>query len=121
MTRRERFINLLDQYAYPTDPDEDDADSTGEEDALAHLAGEDPIERYAVVFVAKEDITSILARWSTLDAAKHGAVENVNDDIFAEAPLKIVDLDTGATFHPRFDTLAWGSEHKLPAGFPFHE
>jgi hypothetical protein len=105
--RREAFIALCQEFYYATEEDAN-PDSTGEEDALNQLWGDDdPIERYAIVLQAGESVSSILARASTLAAAKDDALEHINDDIFAESPHKIVDLDTGATWWPRWETLQW--------------
>lgn len=65
-----------------------------------------PIRRYAAITTAG-DFVYIKADYPNLNEAKEAALANVNDNIYAETPLAVVDLDTGRTYQPDFSTIVW--------------
>lgn len=65
-----------------------------------------PILRYAVVTEAGEFVY-INAEHDDLREAERAAVENIGDPIYSEAPIVIIDLDTGAEHRPLWRTVAW--------------
>jgi hypothetical protein len=88
----------------------DDSSSAGEDAALYFSYGGEPpdcvVERFAAVTVAG-DFRYAYPDFSTLADAAAGAVKNIADDVFMEAPLCVADLDTGERFYPQWDTLQW--------------
>lgn len=65
-----------------------------------------PVSRFAVVTEAGE-FTYVKADWDTLEAAARAAVENINDDLYAESPYEIVDLDSDDRYRPDWTTVQW--------------
>ena len=99
--RLEAFRALCDAYGVL-----EDEGYSGYEDAMEYIDGERPIERFAVV-TASSEWAYVNARTETLEAAQRSAVANVSDDIFAEGPVEIVDLDTGEHYRPKWSSLVW--------------
>lgn len=63
------------------------------DDAEESPASVEPSRYCAVTFA--QDHRYVYPLYDTLAAAKAAAVEHVGDDIYAELPLEVVDLDTG--------------------------
>ena len=105
MTRLERYKDVLEKCGI--DPDGDSY--SGEEDAQLHISGEVPLARYCVVTQCGE-FTYAKANCETLDCAKGCALEYINDDLFQESPVAIIDLDTGERLEPDFSTVQWKAE-----------
>lgn len=76
-----------------------DAPYSGAEDLGLMLDGDPdyPVERYALVTSSGGDEGGYRYIYCepTLDAAKLHAFDNIDDDIYAELPIEIVDLDGG--------------------------
>lgn len=74
-----------------------DEQYSGAEDINYMLEGDDPdypIDRYAVVTEQGSEFTYIYT-YQTFPLALAGALGNIADDIWAETPIEIVDLDGG--------------------------
>lgn len=99
------FKELCDEYGI--DPESNDY--SGEEDARLYL-DPDEDEDYAlapwVVVSHAGEYTYLKCYASRGDAISH-AFENVSDDLYAEAPSAIVNLETGARLVPDFDQCPW--------------
>ncbi len=102
MGREDAYRALLDEYGI----DPDGATYSGEEDAKLQLDGDDPIRKYAIVTVSGE-YPYVTARHDTLRLAKRAATSYVSDDVYAESPVLIVNLDTGTRYEPDWDALPW--------------
>lgn len=106
--RRERFIALMkEHYQEPDDYDEGE-----EEDPRPFVDGRVPCERYVVVTANPvpgngESKTFFLPIYDTLEAAKARAIEFAQDDVFAEIPVAIVDLESDARFLPNWTQMPW--------------
>lgn len=81
-------------------------DKDVEEDLRPYLSGKKQVHRYAAVTLHHYDESGgfkyfIYPAFDTLRCAQCRAVEFARDDIFAEAPAMVVNLDTGATYAAR--------------------
>lgn len=103
--RLEAFKALLQRYG--ATPDIYDAGE--EEDPRPYLSGEKPCQRFVCVTMHAEK-PFFLPRFDDAETARARAMEYATDDIFAETPVAVVDLDTGKVSVPRWDTLKWGAE-----------
>jgi hypothetical protein len=98
------FRRLCDEYGI--EPENDD--TTMNEDAGLYLDPEDSdyvLDQFVLVSHAGE--YAYLKCFATLDLAKREAFYNVDDDIYAEAPSLIVDLDTGERWKPDYAQCPW--------------
>lgn len=103
-SRETRYREVLDEFG--VEPSQYGPD-TGSEDAWIQLyTDEDPLRRFCVVTAAGEHHYA-LARYDTLEDAKRAATSNVDDDIYAESPVLIVNLDTGARYKPLWCDVPW--------------
>lgn len=107
---REAFADLMEaDGCLPTDYDEGE-----EEDPRPYLSGEEPIGRF--VCVTKnwsshgEEKLFYLPIYNDLMLATNRAEEYCEDDIFEELPVKIVDLESGAVYHPQA-IYVWNIKH----------
>lgn len=100
--RREAFKALLARYG----AEAENYDTECEEDPRPYLSGEKPCGRYVCVTMHGEK-PFFLPEFDDIEAAVARAVEYVTDDIFAEIPAEIVDLDTGEVRVPDWTKLHW--------------
>lgn len=93
---RVAFAELLDRDG--SSPN--DYDAGEEEDPRIYLSGEEEIGRFVCVTTnwssRGHEMTFYLPTFNDWEAAAARAVEYIQDDLFEEIPLKIVDLETGA-------------------------
>lgn len=106
MNRRERLQKLIDWYGQAVE----DYDSDVEEDLRPYLNEGHPEPkapgRYVCVTQHGEK-TFFLPFFDSLGEAQERAVEYVNDDIFAEQPVEVFDLDTGEAHMPEWSKIEW--------------
>lgn len=102
-TRLAAYKALLDEVGI--DPEENIY--SGEEDAALTLAGHPdyPLCRYAAVTYSSEYVYVTLR--PSFKLAADYAVSNCTDNLYAEAPGRVIDLDTGETYEPDWDNLPW--------------
>lgn len=99
--RRTALRGLCDKHGLsPNDK------TTAGEDIAPYLANEISIARFAAV-TRNGEIFYVIPDFATFAAAQGRAFEYVNDDIFAEWPVEVVDLDTGDTLVPDFAMVRW--------------
>lgn len=91
--------------------------STGEEDAAEaieqHQSGEVPLERFCLVTTAHSGGCQLFYAYAQdhdLVGAMNRAIESIDDSLFAETPVRIIDLDTGERKEPDWRTLQWKEE-----------
>ena len=89
--------------------DPTDTSYSGGEDAASYLNNETPIKRFCVL-TRSGDFDYAYANSDTIEEAKEWAMINVADDCFAETPVAIIDLDTGARIVPLWSTTQWEEE-----------
>lgn len=92
--RMARFVALCEQYGIEIKSEGPWTDSASE-DASLIVDGTDPLHRWIAVTKAGEFI--YLAPCESRQEAINRTVEYVCDDIYAESPLAIVDLDRGGS------------------------
>lgn len=109
LERMVRFTALCERYgiALKTEGWNDSA----EEDVAAIVAGDDPLYRWIAITQAGEFV--YLKPCPTRRDAIDRTVENANDDIWAESPVAICDLDRGDN--------PWGRIYHLLALVPVYE
>lgn len=100
---KDAFAALLARYSI--DPDDDSY--SGAEDAKEFISGEREIRRFASVTVSGGEFWYVRADWATKDEAQSHAVSNIDDDVFAETPILVVDLETGQEWGPDWNSLNW--------------
>lgn len=97
-TRHKRLKALIRKL--DVNPERYDKDV--EEDLRPYLSGKKEIQRYAAVTLHHYDEGGfkhfIYPAYDTRRGAQDRAVEFAHDDIFAEGPVMVVNLDTGATY-----------------------
>lgn len=70
--------------------------------------GETTIPRWLCITASGGEGTHIHAHFcASLEGAKFAAEKNIDDDIFSESPVAIVDLDTGKLRRPAFIKVHW--------------
>jgi hypothetical protein len=87
-----RLANLTratERFAIDTSPD-----TTGGEDLAPYLAGEEPCGIWCAITTGRE-ITYAYPTFADAAAASGRACEDILDDIYAEYPVAVVNLDTG--------------------------
>jgi hypothetical protein len=107
LSRADRLKALLEEYQQnPTDYDEGE-----EEDPRPYLSGEEECEEWCCVTV---NYTShgnakyfFLPTFGNRHGAEHRAIEFVEDDLFEELPVAVVNLDTGTSYKPTWESLTW--------------
>ena len=102
MTRAERFTKLIESYGH----EPDDYDAGEEEDPRIYLDGTETLERFCCV-TAHGEKTFFLPAFDAPAVAMARAVEYATDNIWAETPVAVVDLDTGREWKPMWETLDW--------------
>lgn len=107
--RRERFAALL--AAHGQTPD--DYDEEVEEDPRPYLYGDEPISRF--VCVTANSGKTYFYSFDSRGAAESRACEYADDSLFAETPVAVVDLDTGATWTPQWQDLPFRPAAPLAA------
>jgi hypothetical protein len=80
-----------------------DENYSGAEDAGLIIDGDEPCHRYAAVTGAGEYVYALT--YETLEAAQSASGEYLDDDLYAESPRFIIDLDSGAEWRP---VISWG-------------
>lgn len=99
------------------DIDPKDDSYSGGEDAAEYLAGDREIERFCVVTMANCGAETVLtyaySGCDSLENAKLAATANIDDNIYPETPLEIVDLDTGEILTPDWKSIVWAPEVKV--------
>lgn len=105
--RRTAYAEVCKRFAInPKDPS-----TTAGEDAGLVLSGDEPCERYCVV-TRNSDITYAYADDKSIEDAHTHAIRNVDDSIFAEIPVAIIDLHTGEERRPDWASLPWAIERE---------
>lgn len=86
-----------------------DADTTAAEDYHLTLEGEIQLTRFVAVTstAGSEPIVYVKPVDLLLKNAKLDAVRYINDGLYAEVPLAIVDLDTLEIFRPEWRDVPW--------------
>lgn len=93
----------------------DTSNSSGEDSALYFTVLNDEgekceperqAERFCAVTQGEQEIRYAYADYETLEGAQARAIENVDDDIYRETPVEIVDLDT----REHYIVIAWNLE-----------
>lgn len=103
--RHVALMAVLDEYGV-----ELNAATSAAEDLAPFVDGQEPIGRYAAITAAITGggtVTYVYPSHDTAPDAIEHAMRNVTDDIFAEMPRAVVDLDTGTTWAPKWDALPW--------------
>lgn len=101
--RLESFIALMSSDGFSAD---DYDEGEGEEDPRPYLQGDEPIGRF--VAVTKTGNTFFYyPRFVFAQDAIERAVRYIEDGIYEERPLKVVDLDLGGVMAPQWDSLTW--------------
>lgn len=121
--RLEAMKKIAERHHIIWDP-EKEAESTMDEDTQAYFLERDDEERkvpeqFAVLKIGGESGNyCIYADYVTLNIAAVSAFEHVEDDVFAETPVAIYDLDTGDVFEPDWDRMPWKkvSGARVPMG-----
>lgn len=109
--RGRRLAEIFEEYYIDPTNNHD----TSNEDAGLYLLDENdpdykPIRRFCTLTQGTGNsglITYAYADFDDVESAKRKALEYINDDIFSEAPIGIVDLDTGERYVPRWETVEW--------------
>lgn len=115
MNRKDAFAALLAQYQQaPTDYDEDT-----EEDPRPYFSGEKELAPWVCVTVNYSSHGYakyfFLPTFATSKEAAERAVEYVQDDLFEELPVAVVNLDDGTTFEPEWSLVPWAKVVKAAA------
>lgn len=93
--RRLNFREACGNHCIPYD--DADASYSGGEDAYNALNHDGPLPRYAAITYSGEDSRWAYARpCNTLAHCRRYFESVVDDPIFAETPVEVVDLNTGA-------------------------
>lgn len=100
--RAESYRAILKRFSI----NPEDTSYSGAEDAAELLSGEREMCRYCLVTSAG-DFFYAYAYDGTLEAAKKRAFESIDDPLFAESPITIIDLDTGEEWKPDYTTVQW--------------
>ena len=92
-TRKARLTQLAERYWIEIpDPDAEHYDSAATEDLAEYLCGDIHTDRW--VAVTLHDSTSYFVKtFPTREQAEAYTIEYINDDLFTEAPVAVVDLD----------------------------
>lgn len=105
LTRADRLLRLLGEYGQEAR----DYDEGEEEDPRPYLTGEQECEQWCCV-TEHDGKHFFLPTFHTADQAAARAVEYVEDDIWAETPVEVHNLDTGESLYPVWDALRWSPE-----------
>lgn len=108
MTRQERFAQVLERFGQTAD----DYDQGEEEDPRPYLSGEEECRRFCCITI-HEGKVFFLPTFETREEAQGRAVEYAQDDVFPELPVGVLDLDTGDTFYPQWDSLPWAKRDPM--------
>lgn len=113
--RRNRLIALAQKYWIPTYEEREKCDSTSAEDMWEYLHGDWEIERWAAITCSTEGSQPLyyVKLFDRRQVAVEHSVEYVTDDLFAEFPVALCDLD--ATEEP------WGKLYPLKSLIPVYE
>lgn len=78
--------------------------------------GSESIPRWLCITARGGDGEHVFAHFcASLEGAKLAAEKNIDDDIYSESPVAIVDLDTGRTRRPAFIKVHWTAGKKVEA------
>jgi hypothetical protein len=102
LMRRQAFAALLERDGYTAEDYDDDPEVP--ENPRPYLNSEAPLGRYCCVTLnwsTSDGKHFYLPEFDDLLFATNRAEEYVEDDIFEELPVKIVDLDEGVEYHAR--------------------
>lgn len=103
--RRAAFAKLIE--AHSQEPDDYDDDEV-EENPRPYLSGETRIGRFVCVTQHDEKVF-FLPHFFDLEDAQARTWEYVGDDIWAETPVEVYDLDTDTTYRPVWESIQWRS------------
>lgn len=103
--RRAAFAALLAEWHAAAD----DYDTDCEEDPRPYLRGRLACRRFVCV-TQHEGKPFFLPHFDTPTEAQARAVEYVNDDLYAEAPVCVVDLDSDQRWYPEMHRCPWRLE-----------
>lgn len=106
MTRRERFIEVMEWYGMKAT----DYDPGEEEDPSEYVSGERECERYACVTVnysSHGEAKHFFLLFEDKNVAMARACDYAQDDLFEELPVAVYDLDSRAVWEPDFETVQW--------------
>lgn len=87
----------------------DDYDAGEEEDVRPYLTGRRAPRRFVCV-TEHNDKPFFLPTFDDAETAQARAVEYMYDDLFAEIPVAVVDLDTGERYYPEPWAMPWRVE-----------
>lgn len=103
-TLEDAFRGLCEDFGISLDS----VTSSADEDAQLYLDPEDPDYVLApFVLVTHAGEFTYLKCYGSFNAAVACAFENASDDIYAEFPSQIVNLENGAVFVPCWDEVPW--------------
>lgn len=103
--RRSAFRALFEGDGYTSRDWDDDPDIEEQPDNYLREGGWE-IGRFCCVTIHAGKFF-YLPTFSNRHDAQERAVRYSADDIFEESPVKVVDLDTGRVFEPRWDAVPW--------------
>lgn len=109
--RMERYLALCRKYWIAIKPD-GPWETSAEEDVAAIVNGDESLERWAAVTMHDPEMYYVQTFAMRETAIQH-SIENVNDDIFNEAPVALCDLD--ANVEP------WGKLYPLRSLIPVYD
>lgn len=106
-SRRKALRALCEKHYLLIKIDGEHWDTSAQED-IAEYFNEHKLEiaRYAVV-TRHDDVFYVKPCAYDLTDAYQRAMENINDSIFYEVPVEVVNLDTGQRWTPSWDSLTW--------------
>lgn len=98
MTRMGRFLDLCTEHGVSP---RESSPISADEDAYVYVREDDPLPlgRFAVVTAAGEYFY-VKAGYDELADAQRAAEANMDDTIYVEAPVAVVDLVTGQAWSP---------------------
>lgn len=100
--RLEAYKKLLEELSI--DPTDDSYSGGGDAGIYCRCPG--MIQRFAVHTVTGE-YSYLYAKSDTFEEAQKLAMDHIDDNVYAETPVFIVDLDTGDRWLPHWPSLPW--------------
>lgn len=104
--RLEAYIKVCKRFEL--DPNEE---TCAAEDYHGVIAGDEPLTRF-VHITQSGSIVYVEPSFDDLHDAFERALENITDNLHSEAPLAVVDLDTGNTYRPQWGALSWRMDNE---------
>lgn len=101
--RIESYRKVLEEFCIETD---EPFSHTGAEDAAEFLANPETIKRFCVV-TGSGEYAYAKPGFDSFEEARSGSVESVDDRVYCECPIAIVDLDEGKQWKPDWLNVPW--------------